>query len=953
MPTELTNFFYPKSIAIIGASRSPEKLGSIVVKNIKESGYSGKIFPINPNATDIQGFTAFVDVSAIPEVPELAIVCIPSTVVGDAVTKLGEKGVKNVVVLSAGFKEIGAEGEKLEKNLIDIAKKFSINLLGPNCLGFVNTQISLNATFAEKVQESGNLRFITQSGAIAASLVDYCNTTGLGVSEFVTLGNKAGITENDILFNFLRQSQDQLVTHLPEGLSNVRPIGLYLESIANGPELLRYISEISKKDPVLIIKPGKTTAAAKAMQSHTGAIAGEDAVLDEVLKQSGAIRCYTLEEFFDYSRAFAWENSPLGPKVAVISNAGGPAVISADSVVTSGLEFAQFDDATKTKLQNVLPRSASIINPVDVLGDALSDRFAEAIEIVLQNSEVDSLIVLLTPQLMTEAEKTAQVIGELSKKYAKPILCSFIGGRAVEQGTKALNKYKIPSFEFPERAIKALSAMWQFKKRQINNPEELAGTPFEITPETGVIRTIIQKTVTEGSTTVGNVDVDSIFKVVGINTPPTKNVVSIDEAKTFAAENGWPVVLKLSAPGLIHKDKVGGVILNIIDNVGLEKAWMDLLLNAEKLSTEIKKTISFQIQKDVMSGVEIIIGIKTDPTFGPLLLFGAGGHYADLIGDKNIHLLPVELTDAKKIVEGSKIYSLLKDKDGVAQYALEKLYDLIVRVGKMGELIPEATDIEINPVIVTKDNVWAVDGKIIIKESKKPAVGPKLKEATCTVHTVPATKFNYFEFETAEPFDFKAGQYVSVKVSDTAIRAYSIASKLGPNKYALLVDTRPGGPGSQFFDKIKVGEKMQFLGPFGVFVLHNDDGSDHKIFLATGSGISALRCMIETSLEEEHSTAAHTLYYGLTREEEIFWKDTFDNLKQKYPQFNYEYVLYEPSPAWTGPRGFNTDLVKQNFKDTMNCSAYLCGHPAMIKGATDLLKQTGCQESRIYSERFV
>ena len=458
MPKNLTALFSPKSIAVIGASRSPEKVGAIIFKNILDSKFNGAVYPINPNTQSIGHKKCYKTVAELPEVPDLAIIAIPAALVSEVLTQCGEKGIKNVVVLSAGFKETGTDGLKLEKQLEEIAKKYELNLLGPNCLGFVNELCPVNATFGKVSPQIGNLRFISQSGALATSLFDYCESTNLGFSEFTTLGNKTILTENDILEYFFNKTHNN-ITSLSAETEKLQPIGLYLESISDGAQFLQLAKQTTSHDPIFILKPGKTSAAVTAMRSHTGAIAGADDVLDAALSQSGIIRCQTLEDFFDLAKAFSWAGIPAGPRVAIISNAGGPAVISSDCVVKEGLEIAEFDDSTKKKLAEILPRSASILNPIDVLGDALADRFANAAEVVLQTDKCDSLLVILTPQVMTQIEKTAEVIGAVSKKYNKPIFCSFIGGRMISEGEKILDKLHIPSFRFPERAIYVISKM--------------------------------------------------------------------------------------------------------------------------------------------------------------------------------------------------------------------------------------------------------------------------------------------------------------------------------------------------------------------------------------------------------------------------------------------------------------------------------------------------------------
>lgn len=698
MARDLTSLFSPKSICIIGASRTPGKVGAIVLKNIIDSGFTGTIYPVNPNIDELDDLDCFKDVASLPQIPDLAVIAIPVSGVLEVLTEVGKKGIKNAVVFSAGFKETGEEGKKLEIELINIAQANNINVLGPNCLGFVNNLCPINVTFSEVASQSGNLRFISQSGAIASSLFDWCKTNKLGFSEFITLGNKAVLNENDILEYF--QSNKSL---LPENLPNIRPIGLYLESISEGSEFLKLTSVISKTDPIYILKPGKTEAASKAMQSHTGAIAGEDVVLDAVLIQAGVIRCQTLEDFFDLSRSLSWKENPKGDKVAIISNAGGPAVISADAVITEGLKLAEFDENTHQQLQEYLPRAAGISNPVDVLGDALADRYSKAAEIVLQNDQVNSLIVILTPQIMTQIEQTAESLGNLSEKYQKPIFCSFIGGSLVLEGEQKLNELKIPSFRFPERAIWAIGKMWQFKKYQ-NNPVNFDPNQISAIPNPDRIRQIINEVSQSGQKTLNNLEANEIVSIAGISTPQTTIVRNIGEAKVFSAAQGYPIVLKLSERGLLHKKAVGGVITNIETDIQLETAFSKLE----------QHNVDIQIQKDTGSGVEVIIGVKRDPTFGSVLLFGAGGSLAEVIADRNLHLLPIDLTLAKQLVERSKINAVLSPASGNSPYPLEKLYKTIVCLGQLASELPEISEIEINPAIVTEDNVWAVDCKVVL-----------------------------------------------------------------------------------------------------------------------------------------------------------------------------------------------------------------------------------------------
>jgi NAD(P)H-flavin reductase len=418
---------------------------------------------------------------------------------------------------------------------------------------------------------------------------------------------------------------------------------------------------------------------------------------------------------------------------------------------------------------------------------------------------------------------------------------------------------------------------------------------------------------------------------------------------------GWPVVLKLSGHGLVHKKDLGGVITSIKDPESLKSAFINLENIKSQVSSANIKDLTIQIQKEITGGVEVIVGLKYDPTFGPILMFGAGGSFVEIINDKNIALLPLSMVQAKQLVEKSKIYKILKK----LSYPMDKLYEALVRVSKLVHVVPEATEVEINPIIITPTDVWAVDAKVVMKTNALPsqpvakAKGPQYKNAVTLSHETLASKFNHYKFEAAEPLMFEAGQYISVKVADTAIRAYSIATRYDSKHFDLLVDTRPGGPGSQYFENLKAGDVLQYLGPFGKFVLNPNDSSEELLFLATGSGASAVRCMIDVALLEMKMTKKMKLYFGLTSDFEIFWKDHFDELAAKYPNFSYDIALCKPSGEWHGSCGFITELLKKNHTDASKSSAYLCGHRNMIADATDILIAQGCPQERIYTERFV
>jgi len=705
MTRDLSKLFNPSSIAVVGASQFPEKVGAIALKNIILSKYSGKIYPVNPTISNVGSLKFYPTLSDLPEIPDLVVIAIPAKLVTNVLEECGLLGIKNVLIFSAGFKEAGKEGADLEKKLIEVAHHFHLNILGPNCLGFASTDPSLNVTFGQVVTNPGNIRFISQSGALAASLFDWCQSTGLGFNNLTTIGNKSIVNENDILKYWLP------ALTLPN--NTLKPVSLYLESIADGQEFIKIIKQITPFNPVFMLKPGKSPSSVAAMRSHTGSIAGEDKVLAAALSEAGIIRCQELGDFFDLAQAFSWTSVPLGPGVAVISNAGGPAVLTADTISSLGLEMAVLSSQTREKLQESLPRMASIINPVDVLGDALAQRFGEALEIVLQEKSVDSVLILLTPQLMTQVEKTAEIIGSLSKKYPKPVICSFIGGSNTAPGQKILYHNQIPNYPYPERAVKVIASMWQWQKWRLS--------PLSISfPKSNLahklkIKEIINPALQIKLPTLDNQAASKLMEAINIPVPPSKLIQSYDEALLFSRENSFPLVLKMSAPGLLHKADVGGVITGLNSETELKAAFDEMTSSITTLSKDFSQKIEIQIQKQISGGIEVILGVKRDPTFGPVFLFGAGGKFAEIFADSNLTLLPLNLEKAKKIVQSSKVYKLLSGFRDDPPYKLDKLYQIMLTLGHLITDYPEIREIEINPLIITHENIWALDPKVLLK----------------------------------------------------------------------------------------------------------------------------------------------------------------------------------------------------------------------------------------------
>lgn len=717
MKRNLVTMFNPRSVAVVGASRERKKLGNILLQNIIDSGYKGTIYPVNPKAKSIGGRTCYPSYSELPKAAELAIVSIPAAFVPGVLREIGEKGTRDVVIITAGFKEMGAD--ELETEMLKAVEEYKLNILGPNCLGFVNNRHHINATFGQVVNTFGALRFISQSGAIASSIFDWAEATGMGFDTFVTLGNKSQIGENEVLEYWLRQDPGLEAfnpeTNRKNELSGYQPVGMYLESIVEGKEFLRLCRQMTQKNPVFVLKPGKSEGAVTAMQSHTGSIAGADAVFDSALAEAGVIRCEGVEDLFDLCRAFAWEDAPKGNRIGVVSNAGGPAVITADFVELEGMSLAEVTKKAEREMKKQLPEAAALHNPIDVLGDALATRYEAAMEAVLAEKGVDALLVILTPQVMTEIKETAEAVAKMSRKYGKPIVCSFMGGRSIVAGEKVLDEHKIPSFRYPERAVRTLAKMhWWWSNFAHTRRHIPALRPGVSARAEGFITKTVENAQTQKRRVLTSWESNEILRVAKLPVPEALLVNSLKEANDFAYEHGWPVVLKVSSPNLLHKIDQGGIMLNLKNRAQLGYAYREMSDIVRGLRANGDTLANVQIQKQVDSGVEVIVGVKRDAVFGPVMMFGAGGTLAELIVDRNLGLLPIDEQRAEELVKGSKVWPLLKGFRGEKPYAYKKLYSLMAKLAGLMDEFDGISEVEINPVILTHTDVWAVDGKALV-----------------------------------------------------------------------------------------------------------------------------------------------------------------------------------------------------------------------------------------------
>ncbi|MBC7262757.1 MAG: acetate--CoA ligase [Chloroflexi bacterium] len=696
----LDMFFNPRSVAVVGASRDPEKLGYSVLNNIIQYKYTGNVYPINPKADEILGLKCYPTVSACPGEVDLAVIVVPNTLVLSVMEDCAKKGVRGVIIITAGFREAGLEGAKLERELVKLAEANNIRIIGPNCLGLIDTVQPLNASFAAGMPEKGTIAFTSQSGALCTAILDWALAEGIGFSRFVSLGNKADVNEVDMLEAW-------------ENDPDSRVIITYMEGLADGRKFMEIARRVTRHTPVIAVKSGKTTAGQRAVSSHTGSLAGSDRAYDAAFQQSGVLRAESIEQLFDYSLAFAYQPMLKGDQIAVVTNAGGPGIMATDALERSGLKLASLSRGTIERLRERLPAAANVYNPVDVIGDARADRYEWALDAVLKDEQVHGVIVILTPQVMTEVEETAEVIGRLAAQADKPVLACFMGEKKVRSGIRILHDYRVPNYLFPERAVGAMKAMyqhWQWTKRP--EPEIVH---FDIDKER--VREVFNRARSEGRLTLGDAEIRDVIAAYGIRIPKSKLAKTVDEAVAYAEEIGFPVVMKIASPDILHKSDIGGVRLNVRDRDQVRDLFDLLIYRAQRYMADAQ-IWGVQIQEMVSGGKEVIIGMNRDPQFGPLIMFGLGGIYVEVLKDVTFRIAPVSRQEAAEMIGEIRSAHLLRGVRGERPSDLNAVADCIMRVSQMVIDFPEIMEMDINPLMVQAagEGVVAVDMRCVLKE---------------------------------------------------------------------------------------------------------------------------------------------------------------------------------------------------------------------------------------------
>jgi acetyl coenzyme A synthetase (ADP forming)-like protein len=676
----LEKMFNPESVAVIGASHVKGKVGRAVLDNLL-SGYEGKVYPINPKSAEIGGLKCYKSVLDVPGPVDLAVIVIPARLVPQAARECGEKGIKYLVIISAGFKESGVEGARLENEVKGIAKEYGMRVVGPNCLGVLNTHTKCNASFAKKMPPAGNVSIITQSGALGTAILDWSEATGVGFDSFVSLGNKADLNEVD----FMEAWMDE---------ENTKVILAYLEGITDGRRFIEVAREVSKKKPVVVVKSGRTSAGARAVSSHTGSLAGSDAAYDAAFLQSGVLRAETMFEFFDLAGGFAEQPVPSGNRIAIITNAGGPGILATDSCERHGLRLATLSRETTDALKAALPAAASFYNPVDVLGDASADLYRFALETVVKDDGVDGILVLATPQAMTDPVAIAGVAGEIKARTDKPILPCFMGGVVMEEGAEALKKYGMHNYDDPARAAYTMSMMARFQgiSRRVYRP------PRRFDVDTDKVRSIIDSSRDQGTTVLG-LEALPVLEAYGIPAIKYKMAASAGDAVSAAREIGYPVVMKIVSPDIIHKSDVGGVKVGIGGDGELKAAYGKMMKDV-RLAMPMSRISGVLIQKMASGGKEVILGMNRDPQFGPLMMFGLGGIYVEALKDVQFRVAPLNEDDAYGMVYGIKTHPLLEGVRGENPSDIEKLIEVLERLSQLVTDFPEILEMDVNPVKV-------------------------------------------------------------------------------------------------------------------------------------------------------------------------------------------------------------------------------------------------------------
>jgi acetyltransferase len=695
------DFFEAESVAVVGASRDPEKVGHELIAALLRGGFEGKVFPVNPKADEVEGLRCYADLKSIGEVPDLVLIAVPAKAVPGVMRECASVKIKCVVIITAGFREIGDQGQELERDVLQIARRADMRVLGPNCLGLMAPGRKLNASFAGDLPAPGGIGYFSQSGSLLSAILDMANTNGIGFSKLVSIGNKADVGELEVM---------KALGEDPE----TRVIAGYLEDIADGEAFLREAERISHEKPILLMKSGETGAGAEAASSHTGTLARQAAV-EVVFERAGVIRCESIKAQFDFARALAGQPLPEGDGVAVIANGGGPSIMAADAIEREGLTLAELAPGTVGALSEALPDAATAKNPVDLLGDALTDRYEHALRAVLDCPAVHVALVLLTPHAVTPAEAVAEaVVRAAGDRPDKPVLACFLGGAKVQAAIDLLRRGGVPAYDSPESAVAAAHVMARYARWR-SRPKRVVKL-FPVNRRK--VEQVVERNLRRGITEIGEMEAKDILEAYGFVTPNSAVATTAEQAVNLAGQIGYPVVLKIWSPDILHKSEVGGVKSGLSSAQEVMDAFDLMMYRIPKKRPEAD-ILGVLVEEMVTDKREVIVGMTRDPRFGPLMMFGMGGVMVEVLKDVAFYLAPLTAEEAKEMLVGTRTYRLLQGGPDERPVDIDAIAEGLQRLSQLVTEFPQIDEMDINPYMVGPEGTTpiAVDARITLRTS--------------------------------------------------------------------------------------------------------------------------------------------------------------------------------------------------------------------------------------------
>ncbi len=695
----LDSLLRPRSIAVVGASRRPNTIGFQILDNLVRYGFNGPLYPVNPQAQVIHSIRAYPSITAIPDPVELAILVVPRDLVLAAAEECGKKGVKGLVVITAGFAEVGGEGVERERRLVEVVRRYGMRMVGPNCMGVLNSasEFSMNATFAPTMPPYGPVGLVSQSGAMGLSILDYAGELGIGIHQFVSVGNNADVSGNDLLMAWADD---------PE----IRTILMYLESFGDARGFFQIARKLTRKKPIFVVKAGRTAAGARAASSHTAALAGTDLAADALMEQCGVMRAQTVEELFDYAMAFPRLPLPRGDRVAIISNAGGPAIILADACESLGLRVAELAAETQAAIRALLPEEAAVRNPVDLIASATAKTFGTVLSLVLQDPNIDSVIVSVAPPPLKgkEGDVAEAIVQATAARRDVPVMAVLLGRQGVSAGMSNLLRAGMPGYIFPESAARALAAMNRYRK-WLERPE---GVELHFPADTARVAAIVEQARKERREKLSETEALEVLDAYGIPTVPWRQAGSEEEAVAAARELGHPVVLKVISRSIVHKSDVGGVVVGLGSEREVREGYRRMLQRVKERAGVVPEAVL--VQQMIPGGRETIVGSARDPRAGPLIMFGLGGVAVEVLKDVAFRVHPLTDVDAREMVRAIRGYPLLEGVRGQAAVDVVALEEILQRVSQLVGEHPAVLDMDINPLVSFPDRALALDARFRI-----------------------------------------------------------------------------------------------------------------------------------------------------------------------------------------------------------------------------------------------